>query len=414
MILDQEAVAKRVADLIPTGGLLIGLDGYGGAGKSVLAEGLAKYLSAQLVHVDDFFRPSSDNVRPPGEHGGLFDLDRLAEEVLGPLSRGDDAHPSRYDWDTDNVVPGTQLVAQKLTIVEGVYSTSNKLRHFYDLMIWIDSDEMTRLRRGLERDGEAARREWVDEWMPGERHYGADEMPASRADLRLDAGGDDDPPSYLLLDDGRSAGERYHKWYFESRVWETTTWRGVTANKSVSDLWLYQELICELEPSAVVELGTGFGGATLFFTDVLAGSNPDALVLSIDIDHSLTSPVLEAQSGIELWRGSSSSLEARERLERLRSDREGNWFVVVDSDHSYANVLAELLALHEVTIPGDRIVVEDTNLGGRPALPKFGAGPFEATADFLAKHGDNYRLDHAAESKFGFTFAPKGFLERTS
>jgi len=50
------------------------------------------------------------------------------------------------------------------------------------LSIWIETPGQERLRRGLERDGEAARPQW-EEWMVREDEYIEREHPAQKADL---------------------------------------------------------------------------------------------------------------------------------------------------------------------------------------------------------------------------------------
>ena len=41
--------------------------------------------------------------------------------------------------------------------------------------------------------------------------------------------------------------EEYHKWYYDNEVWEEVRFLGVVTNKSVSDMWNYQEILTELQ-----------------------------------------------------------------------------------------------------------------------------------------------------------------------
>ena len=84
--------------------------------------------------------------------------------------------------------------------------------------------------------------------------------------------------------------------------------------------------------------------------------------------------------------------------------------VVLDSDHSCANVLAELRAYQGFVTPGRYCVVEDGNVGGHPVRREFGAGPFEAVRAFLAET-DGFEIDRERE-KFYLTFNPSGYLRR--
>lgn len=410
--MNTDDVVTLVHKGLPSGAALLAIDGLGGSGKSVLGAALADALGAQLVHVDDFYRPEGDEAPEGSGHGALFDLDRLRREVLEPLSRGREAALHRYDWESGQIVPGSVLAGGRLTIVEGVYSTRRDLRRYYDFSVWVDASETTRLRRGVERDGEEARGEWVDVWMPAERAYCADEQPAAHADLRLDADLDEGEPSYGLVGPGRGAGEVYHKWYYESGVWERTTWRGAVANKSVSDLWLYQELLCAHRPRAVIECGTGYGGSTLYFADVVSVLGLDCHVVSIDVSQDAVHDLVRHDPRVTLVHDSSTSESTEAMLTELRAQDGRPWFVILDSNHEAWHVEKELELFHRLGVSGDRIVVEDGNVGGRPVLPDFGPGPYEAVQAFLSTHGRYYDVDTASENKFGFTFAPGGFLVR--
>jgi uridine kinase len=168
---------------------LLAIDGLGGAGKTFLAERLSAALEAtghrhHVVHFDDFFFPSAQ--RPHGliekPIGTDFDWARLRDEVLAPLRRGQTARYARYDWTRDAMAESIE-VAPGLVIVEGIYSNRQELGSLYDLRVWVECPRALRLERGLERDGEAARTRWENDWMPSEDRYLIEHRPRDRADV---------------------------------------------------------------------------------------------------------------------------------------------------------------------------------------------------------------------------------------
>ena len=130
----------------------IGIDGPGASGKSTLAAGLAEAMpQAVLVEGDDFYRPESDSSRSEIEIAGLFDIQRLASQVLIPHTEGRDIRYQRYDWDADALGDWMREPSGMPLIVEGVYSTHEALRDFYDLRIWVTARRAVRLSRGMAR-----------------------------------------------------------------------------------------------------------------------------------------------------------------------------------------------------------------------------------------------------------------------
>ena len=204
----------------------------------------------------------------------------------------------------------------------------------------------------------------------------------------------------------------YHIWYYGSSVWKTTSWLGVRTFKSVSDMWNYQEILSERRPRLVVEFGTKYGGSALFFASVLDGLGLDYRILSVDTVGGVIDDHARRHSRIELLTGSSTSTETEARIRDLRQRFSGSVFAILDSDHSADHVEAELTMLTPLLEPGDYVIVEDSNLNGHPVMPDYGPGPYEAVERYLAAYPDRYVRDEAREQKFGFTFAPGGFLIR--
>jgi len=210
----------------------------------------------------------------------------------------------------------------------------------------------------------------------------------------------------------RSAGTRYHLWYYRNLIWDTTSWSGVKTLKSPVDMWNYQEILYSLKPSLVIEFGTRYGGSALFFAAVMRQIGNRFKLLSVDIDAETVSEQTRRDPDIEVLIMSSLEAKVGERITALRSEYAGPVFVILDSDHSKAHVLAEMKTLRPFLVPGDYLVVEDANINGHPVLPSHGPGPFEAVQEYFQQYPEDYRYDSAREAKFGFTFATRGFLIR--
>ncbi|WP_148043353.1 uridine kinase family protein [Flexivirga caeni] len=168
--------------------VLVGIDGAGATGKSTLAALLAEQIpDAHVVHVDDFYLPTVRHGELEGAVGALFDLPRLRTEVLQPAREGRAIQYRRYDWPTDALAELIEIPAGAPVIVEGVYCLDDVMRDAYSCSIWCHAPYELRLSRGLDRDGEDAREQWVEVWMPLEEQYAQLQHPDDNADLVLDS-----------------------------------------------------------------------------------------------------------------------------------------------------------------------------------------------------------------------------------
>jgi cephalosporin hydroxylase len=210
-----------------------------------------------------------------------------------------------------------------------------------------------------------------------------------------------------------SESDEYHKWYFNTFVWKKTTWMGVDCWKSVSDMWNYQEILCELKPSLIIEFGTAHGGSGLFFANTMRQLGTPFKVLSVDIDHGRLQQVAQCDPDITFVESSSTAPPIVDHIQRLKAEFPGKIFAILDSDHSMNHVLAEMKLLRPLLSAGDYLIVEDGNLNGHPILPGWGPGPYEAVEVYEQEFPNDYTHDVARENKFGWTFAPNGFLIRT-
>lgn len=201
---------------------------------------------------------------------------------------------------------------------------------------------------------------------------------------------------------------KFHDIYYNGLngipIYTNTYWMGVPCLKCPLDLWIYQEIIFEIQPDLILETGTHKGGSAFFLAHIL-----DILgkgeVITIDIDGETERPV---HPRITYATGSSSDTELLASIFQCGQDWQRKMFIL-DSDHSKIHVLNELKAIEKYVNVEDHIIVEDTNVNGHPTYPEHGPGPFEAVNEFLY-HNQRFIFEKDRE-KFLMTFNPKGYLK---
>jgi uridine kinase len=171
------AEVRRLAHRITDRTSFVGIDGFGGSGKSSLADAIAAAVPrAAVVRVDDFWGPTIAE----------WDWNRFGQQVRDPLIAG---HPARYqvwDWVADVGGQWVAVAPRQVVVVEGVSATRSEAGVPWDLTVWVDAPRELRLARAMERDGPNLMHRWLDDWMPSEQRYAARERPRERVDLIVD------------------------------------------------------------------------------------------------------------------------------------------------------------------------------------------------------------------------------------
>lgn len=209
--------------------------------------------------------------------------------------------------------------------------------------------------------------------------------------------------------------EGYHKWWYQSGTWVRTYWRGVVCHKSPADQWNYQEIIHDLKPALILELGTRFGGSTLFFSDVMRNvhrAGTPYRILTVDIFRGDIDKQVFEEPNVEVLTAPSASARMANRVRELRQQLPGPMFVIHDADHGMDNVTLELQMVAPLLQKGDYVVMEDTNLDGHKhaVLPGWGPSPYDAIVQFIAMNRGLFERDLERERKWGFTQSVNGFL----
>jgi len=159
-------------------GRLICLDGPAGSGKTTLAESLAALApGSRVVHMDDLY----------DGWGGLPRVADQLDSLLGPLARGEPGSYRRYDWLAGAFAETVAVEPGDLVILEGVGSGSRAHADLITVLAWVEAPAALRMRRGIERDGEAFAQQW-EAWAEAEASHFEAEQTRARADLRIETG----------------------------------------------------------------------------------------------------------------------------------------------------------------------------------------------------------------------------------
>lgn len=202
-----------------------------------------------------------------------------------------------------------------------------------------------------------------------------------------------------------------------SELWSTiqrgtlqTRYRGRLFLKSPFDAILYLQLIQQLRPRTIIEIGSKEGGSALWFADMLMLHGIEARVLTIDRQ---TPELVDPR--ITLLQGDANDLHAVLPDSLLRT-LPHPFLISEDSAHTLETSLAVLHFFDRHLLTGDRIVIEDGVVDFLPEslYCQYENGPNRAVADFLKNSGDRYAIDHAFCDYFGtnVTYNPNGWLRR--
>jgi len=171
------------------------------------------------------------------------------------------------------------------------------------------------------------------------------------------------------------------------------------------DLWLYQQLIYQVKPQVIVELGTFCGGSAYYLADMLElihGHDSNAVVVTVDIQAPESPP---QHDRIHYLTGSTVDAGIVKKVKAICKANPGPVMVLADSDHTAKHVREELEQYHDLVTLGSYFIVEDT-------VTEYPDGPMDAVNDFLPTH-TNFRADLECH-QYILSFNYCGFLQRIS
>jgi cephalosporin hydroxylase len=188
-------------------------------------------------------------------------------------------------------------------------------------------------------------------------------------------------------------------------------YKGIPCFKNPFDFTLYTQLIYEVSPRTIIEIGSNAGGSALWLADILRNFGIDGSVISIDLTPVTTveDRMVRFLPGNALDLGATLTPNVLEALPRP-------WLVIEDSAHFYETSLAVLEFFDQHQRSGEYILVEDGIVNDLdPAIyGDYKNGPNNAIFDFLARSDGRYIIDERYCDYYGhnFTYNTNGYLKR--
>lgn len=168
----ERVILKELSRRKADGPIILAIDGRCASGKTTLAARLQKELGCGVVHMDDFFlRPEQRTQERYATPGGNVDHERFLQEVLLPLSRGENAVYRPFDCSSMSFGEPTELKCGAVTVIEGSYSCHPDLFPYYHISVFLSLPPQEQMRRIILRDGEDYSKVFQEKWIPLEERY---------------------------------------------------------------------------------------------------------------------------------------------------------------------------------------------------------------------------------------------------
>lgn len=180
---------------------------------------------------------------------------------------------------------------------------------------------------------------------------------------------------------------------WDSKYVYTFSWLGRPIIQLPEDMLRIQEVIYQIQPDVIVEMGIAHGGSLIFYA-TLCKAMGRGRVIGVDIEirpHNRTA--LEAHElfpYLTLIEGNSIAPDIVKQVRSLIRAGE-KVFIVLDSNHTKDHVLAELNAYAEMISPGSYLVAADGIMKDLVGAPRSNLdwewnNPYQAVHAFLQDH----------------------------
>jgi cephalosporin hydroxylase len=210
------------------------------------------------------------------------------------------------------------------------------------------------------------------------------------------------------------------RWQFVSQAWKKSRWLGLPTGQLPTDLMSLQEIMVEVRPKTIIEVGAREEGTTAFFATLLSTLHGrEASLIRIDPQGgNETSPALtEAPFSDILETHNADPLlpKLTETLRQRLSEREGPVLVFLNAGYSARDTRAWMENYQSFVSPNSYLIICNTVArylfdvpGGHASWEK--ESPYSAVQDFLLEKRD-FVPDRTREKHMA-SFLPMGFLRR--
>jgi hypothetical protein len=134
-------LAATLRDLPASAGetVLVGIDGFSGAGKTELARALSDGEEITSLSIEAFYL---------GWTGLAAGVERARSGLVEPLQRGETPRWRGWDWTRgEDGLEQEHSVTTRILLLEGCGAAATALRHSQALTIWVHAEERERERR---------------------------------------------------------------------------------------------------------------------------------------------------------------------------------------------------------------------------------------------------------------------------
>lgn len=197
-------------------------------------------------------------------------------------------------------------------------------------------------------------------------------------------------------------------------------WLGRPIIQLPQDIVKIQELIWDIQPDFVIETGIAHGGGLILYASILSLIGKGRVV-GIDIDLREENEKYiknhELAPRITIVKGSSIDTKVYSEVREIVAGKDKKILVILDSNHTHAHVLKELLLYSPIVSVGSYIVVMDTVVEFLPpnSFPDrpwgIGNNPYTAVQSFLQRAKD-FSVDENIDNQLLISVAPRGYLRR--